>query len=127
MQVFGVDLNAKTLAPAVVAVALVVVYLAWKRFEGFTDGNHQKLLVLYYAPWCGHCKRLMPEWEKVEKAHQGDAKVKVTKVNCDKEPEKAKKEGVQAFPTIILYKNGEKQVYQESRTAQAIEAFLSKA
>lgn len=130
MKVFGLTIDFKLNNPTtwvLLALAAFVAYHVMNRLqEGFSDGE-KKVLVLYYAPWCSHCKRLMPEWQKVEDAHKADPKVEVKKVNCDEEPEKAKQEGVQGFPTIILYKGSGKKMFNDERTASAIESFISHA
>jgi protein disulfide-isomerase-like protein len=97
---------------ALVAMAIASTYLK----EGFESAG--KTLVLYYAPWCGHCKALKPEWEKLEKA--GVKGVTVRKVDADESPEEIKEAGVDGFPTIIFYNNGKKELYSGERTAGAI-------
>ena len=116
----------KPLNLVLVIVAIYVAYRAYTTYEGFSDGG-KKVIVLYYAPWCVHCKALKPEWDKVEKKHQGDKDIEVRKVNCDENPDEAKSNDVQAFPTIILFKDGKKQVYEDDRSAEAIEKFIQNA
>jgi protein disulfide-isomerase-like protein len=83
-----------------------------------------KDLTLYYAPWCGHCKRLMPEWEQVETILAADPAVKVNKINSDEFPHLAKREGITGFPTIVFANAQGKQTYKGDRTAQAIIDFV---
>ena len=58
-------------------------------------------LVEFYAPWCGHCKNLAPEWKKAAKALKGI--VSVVAVDADASKSLAGKYGVQGFPTIKLF------------------------
>ena len=70
------------------------------------DGNNfkelinEKVLVDFYANWCGPCKMLSPVLEKVS------SEVKVLKVNVDENPELAREYGVMSIPTLVFFKNG---------------------
>jgi thiol-disulfide isomerase/thioredoxin len=90
---------------------------------GSRDG--EKTIVLYYAPWCGNCTEMMPEWSKFAKKHQSDKNIKVKAVNSDKNPAKIKEAKVDRFPTIILYDKGKQRVFNSERRAEAFEAFVN--
>ena len=79
-------------------------------------------MVFYYAPWCGHCKKMMPEWNKLEKMHANNPNVSVTKVNSDENPEEIKKQNISGFPTIKM--NG-KEVKNSPRTAEGLNTLLN--
>jgi len=85
-------------------------------------------MVLFYAPWCGHCKTMKPDYEKLRKKYMKNPNKNVVMINCDDHKEFASKAGVQGFPSLRLYKNpkDDKYVdYEGPRTAEAIETFLS--
>lgn len=80
-------------------------------------------IVAFTAPWCGHCQRLVPEFDKAAKSLGGI--IKFVNVDCEMEGNKAdcQKYGVRGFPTILLFPSTKKRLprtYQGERTAKAI-------
>ena len=66
-----------------------------------------KVLVDFFATWCGPCKMLSPVLEEVDK--EGSASgLKILKVDVDENGDIAANFGVQAVPTLILFKDGQK-------------------
>ena len=57
-------------------------------------------LIEFYTSWCGYCKKQQPELEKMDKIWIGQ-------VDADKEPEIAARFNINAFPTFIIFKNGQ--------------------
>ena len=68
--------------------------------ENFDELIKEKILVDFYANWCGPCKMIAPELEKVE------SNIKVVKVDVDEFEELARKYGVMSIPTLILFEDG---------------------
>ncbi len=62
------------------------------------------VVVDFWAPWCGPCRAVAPILEDL--ANEYDGKVQIVKVNVDEEPMLSGQYGVQAIPTMIVFKNG---------------------
>jgi len=81
-------------------------------------------LILFYAPWCGHCQAFSPEYEKAAKALKGI--FKIAAIDADKERAIGGKYGVHGFPTVKFFGlHKDKPVdYDKARTAQAVIDFM---
>ena len=74
--------------------------------ETFNDviKNQQPVLVDFHATWCGPCKQMAPELLKF--ARQNTGKLRVIKIDIDKNPALASQYQVQGVPTLVLFKEG---------------------
>lgn len=72
-------------------------------FEQEVLKSDKKVLVDFWASWCGPCRMLSPIIDEVAKSTD---KVKVGKVNVDEESDLATKFAVMSIPTLILFENG---------------------
>ena len=84
------------------------------------------VLVDYWAPWCGPCRIVAPELQKVSARQAG--RVLVVKVNTDEVPELGQRFGIRSIPTLALFANGgEVSRAAGARPAAEIETFLQQA
>eukprot|EP01084_Bolivina_argentea_P133469 235552_1 len=97
----------------------VVTLDSQQTFEDFVK-NEKHTIIEFYAPWCGHCKQLAPQFE--EAATTLHPKIKLAKVDCttDENKDVCSKFGVRGYPTIKFFSNGEPSAYEGARTAEAI-------
>lgn len=74
--------------------------------DGNFDSEISKGLVLvdFWAPWCGPCRMQTPILERL--ASEDGISAKITKLNTDEAPSVAQKMGIQAIPTLILFRDG---------------------
>jgi len=114
------------LSRAEIAIEDGVLVLGDNNFEEATAA-HSQMLVEFYAPWCGHCKRLEPEYEKVAKAFEGDAEVVIAKLDADAHRDLGSQYGVSGFPTLKWFPKNDKsgQEYNAGRTPEEFVAFVN--
>jgi thioredoxin 1 len=91
--------------------------MAKKSFSELINSPGMPVLVDFYADWCGPCKAMAPILEQVAQRHQG--KVKVVKVDVDRNPAAAQQFRVQGIPTLILFHKGQPVWRQSGVVAEA--------
>jgi thiol-disulfide isomerase/thioredoxin len=124
----------------ILLIMLIVLYFVYNKFlkEGFTNEitsddveGHVKSgtkLVLFYADWCGHCKKIKPIWEETS-SQVNDEELKMIKVNCGEgtpaDQKIMKKYSIDGYPTIIKFVDGKAQLYQGERDVESFKEALS--
>ena len=85
-------------------------------------------IVKFYAPWCGHCQTMAPEWTKFEKNHLtvvNSTKIQILSVNCDDNKEIAKSHKIMGFPSVkAILPDGQTKEFQGERNQEGFEKFL---
>jgi protein disulfide-isomerase-like protein len=81
------------------------------------------VFVMFYAPWCGHCKTAKPEFISAAKKLSA-AGHKLRMVDCEAEPMAATNYNVKGFPTFKYFKGKTVEDYSGQRTLKGFESFL---
>ena len=81
--------------------------LVGSTFKDFVINSDNHVVVEFYAPWCGHCKKFAPVYEEVAELFKGQgSNVAIAKIDATEN--EVEREVISSFPTIKLYKIGDK-------------------
>jgi len=104
-----------------------VVELNADNFDSIVMDPSKDVLVEFYAPWCGHCKKLIPDYEKLASAFTTETNIVISKLDADHYKDIAGKYGVSGFPTIFWFgvnkQNPEK--YDKGRDLESFVNFIN--
>ncbi len=98
--------------------------------EAFDNENagekkqNDKLFVMYYAEWCGHCKRTMPEFQKLMDNYKGDIKIVAINSEDNENKELVKSQNIKGYPTIRYYPEGISDNYKEYENGRTYNDFV---
>merc|ERR1712093_269903 len=108
------------------AAASDVVVLDSDNFDEVVSEN-DFVFVEFYAPWCGHCKRLAPDYETLATELKGEeSPAVVAKVDATEATAVASQYGVRGYPTLIFFRNGNQIKYEGDRSVAAMKTFINK-
>jgi thioredoxin 1 len=89
-------------------------------FHNEVMNSDKPVLLDFWAPWCGPCRRVVPIVEEIARER---ADIKVGKVNVDEQPELASQFGVMSIPTLVVMKDGK--IVSQSMGARPKPAILA--
>ncbi|KAI1639481.1 protein disulfide isomerase [Biscogniauxia mediterranea] len=126
--------SARSLAYSLLAAAAVasaadaasdVTQLTKDTFNDFVTSN-DLVLAEFFAPWCGHCKALAPEYEEAATTLK-EKDIKLAKIDCTEEMDLCQEYGVEGYPTLKVFRGKDNVApYSGARKAGAITSYMIK-
>lgn len=110
-----------------ISAASSVIDLLPSNFDQLVLKSGKPALVEFFAPWCGHCKALVPVWEELAtKFEFAKDKVTIARVDADDHKELGRRFGVQGFPTLKWFdgKSDKPTDYNAGRDLDALSDFI---
>ena len=106
----------------------------WGNVVELTDSNFDVsikssnvIMVKFFAPWCGHCKTLAPEYERAAEMIKSQGKSYVlAELDATVHTKAAQRHHVQGYPTVLLFLNGQPMKYEGERKAESIVQFIDR-
>ncbi|EFJ46712.1 hypothetical protein VOLCADRAFT_75277 [Volvox carteri f. nagariensis] len=101
-----------------------IVHLTSSNYEEQT-GDGKVYFIKYYAPWCGHCKRLAGTWKELAKDLIDVPNVVIAHVDCTTDRDVCTSAQIKGYPTLkIVHKGEEVNAYRGSRDKDSLKAFV---
>lgn len=86
-----------------------VVVLTPENFDSVVLDPTRDVFVKFYAPWCGHCQRMVQAWEQLAATEKtNEQPIVIAKLNADSHRELATRFGVRGFPTLKFFSKSDK-------------------
>jgi len=106
-----------------------VVDLDSSNFDSIALNTDKDVLVEFYAPWCGHCKNLIPTYEKLAKVYAADDNIVIAKVDADTHRDLGTRYGVSGFPTLKWFGKQNKDAplpYEQGRELNEFVSYINR-
>jgi protein disulfide-isomerase A6 len=104
-----------------------VTVLTEANFDSVVKDPNKNVLVEFYAPWCGHCKKLAPDYEKLAKIFSSEKDVVIANLDATEHRAPAESYGVSGYPTIKWFPKDNKEgvSYEGGRSVEDFVKYIN--
>lgn len=103
----------------------ISVPLTAESFQKLVTTTQDSWFIKFYAPWCGHCQAMAPNWKEMAKEMKDT--LNIGEVNCEVESRLCQDARVDAFPTIYFFRGGQRVEYTGLRGLGDLLSYTNKA
>lgn len=99
-----------------------------QNFQAIALSKEKNVFVMFYAPWCGHCHKMMPTWKEFSGMYNLKGDTIIARLDATAYKDLAKKYKIQGYPTIRLFTKKNKSgtlEYQGNRELSGFQQFLN--
>lgn len=91
-------------AAATSALASNVVVVDSSNFDEIVLNSGKTSFVKFYAEWCSHCQKMVPEWERLAESYSNQDDIQIVEIDADKSKDIGKRYNIQGYPTLKLFR-----------------------
>ena len=98
-----------------------------KNFDELTTGKN--VFIKFFAPWCGHCKKLAPTWDRLMEEYEDDDSIVIGKMDCTVEKNFCNEQNIRGYPTLKYWNPNTEDLdqgdrYTSSRDYDRLKTFI---
>ncbi|EFN50563.1 hypothetical protein CHLNCDRAFT_55742 [Chlorella variabilis] len=89
-------------------------------------GDGKVYFIKFFAPWCGHCKRLAPTWDQLADSFKDSEQVVIASVDCTEQKDVCTAAEIRGYPTLKVFHSGaEVDSYRGTRDLSALKSYIT--
>jgi len=100
-----------------------VISLTDSNWKSVVMDSNKNVFIKFFAPWCGHCKRLAPDWDKLGEEFTDDDGITIAEVDCTQEKKLCEDHGINGYPALKSFWKSQSEEYSGGRTYDDLKTY----